>query len=291
MPRRGLLVEVGCLLAIGVIAWADFNTTPDARFSFLYLVPILVAGWWAGRAFALLCAVFSTAGVILNDVTFHSDGTGVVLLWNEFTRATTFAATAIVSQNLRRARDRLTREREEAFQLAIRDPLTGVYNRYFMREQLELLHSMAASYRRAYSVIALDLDGLKEVNDRFGHQAGDIALREFADDLRSSIRPGDIPVRIGGDEFLVVLPNTEVEDAVPIAERIVAAVRVRDGAPRSVAGVSAGVATWRAGRDTGEVLAVADRLLYITKRGGGKSVTAEPAELLRLELGTRTGYT
>ncbi|OLC55710.1 MAG: hypothetical protein AUH85_08535 [Chloroflexi bacterium 13_1_40CM_4_68_4] len=134
----------------------------------------------------------------------------------------------------------------------------------------------------------MDLDGLKELNDRSGHQAGDEALVRFAQDLRASIRPEDIPVRIGGDEFLVVMPDTEIADATPIAERIVAAVHAHTGSSHAVSGVSAGVATWRASRDIDQVLAIADRLLYVSKQhGSDKSVTSEPPELMRLELGTR----
>ena len=288
MRASALPLRVACLLVVAVIGWADFNTNPDARFGFVYLVPIVVAGWWAGRVFALLCATVATVALVLNDFTFHSNGFGLVLLWSEFTRATTFLAAALVSDSLSRSRDQLTSEREYAFQLAIHDPLTGVYNRYFMREQLELLHGIATSHRHPYSVIALDLDGLKELNDRAGHQAGDDALVQFAEDLRASIRPGDLPVRIGGDEFVVVLPDTEVTDAIPIAERVVAAVRERKDSHHSVTGISAGVATWRPDRDIDQVLAVVDRLLYVSKRhGADRSVTSEPAELLRLELGTQ----
>jgi diguanylate cyclase (GGDEF)-like protein len=284
-PNLGL--QVACLAALAALGVVDFNTSPDARFGFIYLVPISVAGWRGGRLFGLLCAAVAAATIVVNDVTFRSAGTGVVLLWNEFTRSTTFAVAAIVSANLRRSRDRLRAEREDAFQMAIRDPLTGVYNLYFMREQLELLHRLAAGHRRGYAVIALDLDGLKEVNDRFGHQTGDEALRAFARILREAIRPGDIPVRTGGDEFLVILPDADPRDATPIAQRIVDAVRAEAVAPDHVAGASAGVATWRPGRSIDEVLAAADRLLYAGKHQGGRSVNAEPDDFLRIELEAR----
>ncbi|TMD57574.1 MAG: GGDEF domain-containing protein, partial [Chloroflexi bacterium] len=73
-------------------------------------------------------------------------------------------------------------------------------------EQLRLLHSLATRHGRAYSVIAIDVDHLKQVNDTFGHEMGDAALRGLANALRRTLRASDVPVKTGGDEFLVLLP-------------------------------------------------------------------------------------
>ena len=183
IPRtRRLTVALACGIAVGAIGVTDVTTGPEFRFGFLYLAPIVVAGGWAGRGYALTCAAAGIALLLVNDVMLRSEATGLGLLWNEFTRATTFFASALLSAHLRQAWDRLRHEKEDAFSLAIRDPLTGVYNRIFLREQIQLLDALATRHGRPYCVIALDLDGLKELNDREGHAAGDEALSSFASD-------------------------------------------------------------------------------------------------------------
>jgi diguanylate cyclase (GGDEF)-like protein len=93
------------------------------------------------------------------------------------------------------------------YELAILDPLTGLYNRRFSEEHLRA--EIARAERHAYPlvVLLLDLDNFKEINDRFGHSAGDLILKEFARNLNRAIRGSDIAVRLGGDEFLVILPE------------------------------------------------------------------------------------
>jgi diguanylate cyclase (GGDEF)-like protein len=152
---------------------------------------------------------------------------------------------------------------------AFTDGLTGLYNRHFMAEQLGLLHGAATRGRRMYSVVAFDADGLKGVNDAYGHETGDLALRHLADIVRRNIRAADIPVRTGGDEFVVILPDTDLAGAVRAAEHIVAAAESeRTASPFGALGVSAGVAEWREDRTAEEVLRIADTLLMQAKRAG-----------------------
>ena len=113
------------------------------------------------------------------------------------------------------------RERADKFYgLAILDPLTGLYNRRYGEECLrkEVMRAERQNYDLA--VIVLDLDRFKEINDQFGHAAGDLVLKEFANRLRRSIRACDVPVRIGGDEFLVVLPECPRENVHIILSRL-----------------------------------------------------------------------
>ena len=152
---------------------------------------------------------------------------------------------------------------------AFTDGLTGLYNRHFMAEQLGLLHGAATRGRRTYSVVAFDADGLKGMNDAYGHDTGDLALRRLAEVVRRNIRLADIPVRTGGDEFVVILPDTDLAGAVRAAEHIVAAAESeRTASPFGALGVSAGVAEWREGRTAEEVLRLADTLLMQAKRAG-----------------------
>lgn len=164
---------------------------------------------------------------------------------------------------------------EAAAHQAFTDGLTGLYNRHFMAEQLGLLHGAATRGRRSYSVIALDADGLKRVNDTHGHETGDLALRRLAEVVRRNCRAMDIPVRTGGDEFVVILPDTSLAGALRAAEHIVSAAdSERRANPHATLAVSAGVAEWREGRTAEEVLHAADLLLVQAKRlGKGRAIS------------------
>lgn len=167
---------------------------------------------------------------------------------------------------------------ETARRQATTDGLTGLYNRRFFEEQMRVAHSLAERHGEGYSVIAIDLDRLKSLNDTMGHEAGDEALRAFAATMRTTLRGSDIAARLGGDEFVVLASRTATSDAVHTAERILADLRTRARAAPYLSG-SAGVASWRAGRSAQEVLQAADAMLYRAKSAGRDRVVAEDQPL------------
>jgi diguanylate cyclase (GGDEF)-like protein len=163
---------------------------------------------------------------------------------------------------------------EDARKLADRDPLTGFFNHRFLHERLgeEVVRTQRA--RRPLSVLMLDLDDFKLVNDTFGHLFGDRVLTWTADLIRSTLRVSDIPARYGGDEFAIILPETDRDEARRAAERILDAFREHAfvGEQRGPVpiGASIGVATYPAdGRYATDLIAAADRALYRVKRDGG----------------------
>ncbi len=165
---------------------------------------------------------------------------------------------------------------ETAQRQATTDGLTGLHNRHFLQEQLRLLHSLATRHGQSYGVVALDVDGLKQVNDTFGHEMGDLALRGFANTLKRTIRTSDVGVRTGGDEFLVLVPHGGLEDARILAERIREAVELQGRSePHTAVTVSAGVSAWRAGRTVEQVVEAGDAMLYAAKRAGKDRVMVE----------------
>ncbi len=164
---------------------------------------------------------------------------------------------------------------EDARKLADRDPLTGFYNHRFLHERLgeEVVRTQRA--RRPLSVLMLDLDDFKLVNDTFGHLFGDRVLTWTSELIRSTLRGSDIPARYGGDEFAIILPETDTAEAHKAAERILDAFRDQafQGEQRGPVpiGASIGVATYPAdGRTATDLIAAADQALYRVKREGGR---------------------
>lgn len=169
-------------------------------------------------------------------------------------------------------------------ELATRDSLTGLYNHRHFFELLDAEISRAERHGLELAVIMLDLDrahGLKTVNDNYGHQAGDHLLQELAARLRSMVRRADVIARYGGDEFVILAPQTGPEQAAVLAERICTTLREM---PFIVKGhearitVSIGVAALRPGRGhtASSLVGLADQALYAAKKGGGNQVAIAP---------------
>lgn len=163
---------------------------------------------------------------------------------------------------------------------AISDVLTDLYDRRYFDQALHRETERCHRYGTPVSVLLLDLDDFKDVNDRFGHQAGDEVLRHMGDLIRAHVRGADIPCRVGGDEFAVILTDTPQADAVNMAQRLrmgVASWFERHevhGRTLSLT-VSGGVATMPLDADgADELYAGADRALYEAKRRGANQISA-----------------
>ncbi|MFI0795979.1 diguanylate cyclase [Micromonospora rubida] len=167
------------------------------------------------------------------------------------------------------------RVHEEAQRLSLTDPLTGLWNYRYLRESIRREVERASRFGRMLSVLALDLDRFKMVNDTWGHAAGDAVLAEFARRLRGEIREVDLAFRQGGEEFVLLLPETDARGATTVAERLGAAVRdapvALDGSGGVTIGVtvSVGIAVYPDHATTGQqVLDAADAALYAAKAAG-----------------------
>ena len=161
---------------------------------------------------------------------------------------------------------------------ATHDKLTGLYNRHFMVEILEKEFSRALRHQSDLSCLLLDLDNFKDVNDTFGHTFGDLVLREFSAGLDQNIRKSDISIRYGGEEFMVLLPNTGIAGAQNIAEKIRATCekkRYDDGHNSTTVTVSIGIASIKQHQliDDKEIVACADKALYRSKAEGRNRIT------------------
>src|SRR5262249_12564145 len=149
--------------------------------------------------------------------------------------------------------------------LAMVDPLTGLYNRRFAEHRL--VAEVARSERTGHplTVLTLDLNNFKEINDTYGHPAGDEVLQAFAGRLNSVIRGSDLAVRLGGDEFLVVLPECKVDQLKLVLSRLSSLEIMWDGVRIPVT-FSAGSQQYEPGETPEEMLARADKALYESKR-------------------------
>jgi diguanylate cyclase (GGDEF)-like protein len=165
----------------------------------------------------------------------------------------------------------LGRHADALADLSRTDPLTGLRNQRAFDERLEEEVTRAGRYGEPLSVLILDIDALKAINDRSGHDAGNEALRAVATALRRGARQSDLAARIGGDEFAVVAPSADARDALALGERIRSL--VADGTDGIT--VSVGVATLDRERKTpGALVRAADRALYQAKRDGRNRVAS-----------------
>lgn len=167
---------------------------------------------------------------------------------------------------------------ERALQSALKDPLTGLYNRAAMNDALSREIKLARRNKSPVSLILIDIDHFKTINDTYGHSVGDTVLRSLASTITSCIRTTDILARFGGEEFSIVLNNTDVAGAKLLAERIGQAARSAscevNGKP-VVYTISLGVATLQTQDDERSLFERADKGLYEAKRAGRDRVVVK----------------
>jgi len=170
----------------------------------------------------------------------------------------------------------LEEKNRELQELAYYDPLTGLPNRRFFFEHASLIFEEVKRYEKPLSLLVMDIDHFKKINDTYGHDVGDLVLKTFADILRGIVRKSDICARLGGEEFAVLLPNTDLEGARVLAERIRATVAknpVEHGSIVIAFTVSIGVSQYRKGmQGIDELIKEADIALYRAKEGGRNRV-------------------
>jgi two-component system cell cycle response regulator len=192
---------------------------------------------------------------------------------------------ARVRTQVRRKRytERLRDNVQLSIELAITDGLTGLHNRRYMESHLGTLVEQAAARGKPIAILVLDIDFFKAVNDNYGHDAGDDVLREFAIRLRKSIRGIDLACRLGGEEFVIVMPETDMAVATAVAERLRRRIAAEpfpiDGGRLNIeVTISIGIAALETGEDNAAaMLKRADQALYRAKRDGRNRVVADAA--------------
>jgi len=196
---------------------------------------------------------------------------GLVLIFNAYTIYQQVSVKRLRRDFSRRIEEmRVLQARAEEFErLAMVDSLTGLANRRFVEARLASEAARSARYGHPFTVISFDLDKFKQINDAYGHLAGDKVLKEFARRLASAIRKSDIAARMGGDEFLVLLPECSTSQVQILLDRL-RPMETEFGGAKIPICFSAGWVGYEKGETTEQFLDRADRTLYTEKRSGKK---------------------
>lgn len=264
-----MLVFLG-LVMVGLLAALDWWTGPYVSLAVFHLIPITAVAWYAGRAPAVFLAAISGASWFL-DIrdAMPRDLPVAVVMWNCTVRITYFLVVTWLVSALKAVADhhRL---------LATTDDMTDVPNR---RAFLAAAAREIARLRRSpapLTVIYLDCDNFKAVNDRYGHAAGDDLLCWVARVLRCNVREQDMVARIGGDEFVIMLPECGVEAAAHVVAKLRSLLSETMSANQWEVTFSMGVVTYRdPPRNVEDLLHSADALQYAVKRAGKNNVLHE----------------
>lgn len=180
-----------------------------------------------------------------------------------------------VNDQLQMTQEELKLKNEQLHELSVTDKLTGVFNRHHLDQVLTEKHAQALRYQRPMSLVLFDLDYFKQVNDRFGHQAGDQVLQVFCDLVCACTRSTDIFGRWGGEEFLLVCPETTTADALKVAEKIRSALAAHVFEQGFVQHVSAGIMSLAPGMSLDQLISATDQRLYAAKNNGRNCVVAQ----------------
>lgn len=240
---------------------------------------------WSSTVAVLLLLTLAVASFAFPSILSHDEG-GYSFYLNQAVRALVamvllFAVYLIYQQLLiNRLRTQLADQIQslakveslasEVYKLAALDQLTGLYNRRSGEQRLAQEISRAQRHGRPLTVLLMDLDGLKQANDRFGHAAGDIVLKGFAERVQRAIRGSDLAVRLGGDEFMVLLPECRVEEVRHVLARV-EGLEVTYNNEKIPCRFSRGWTDYKPGESPQDLLKRADDALYENKRSGKQS--------------------
>ena len=266
LPRVAVLL-LGLALIAG-IAWLDNVTGPKLLLNVFYLLPVMLVAWvTASTAYGLL-AVLAT--FLVGPLESYLDGLGFyslpVAAWNAGMRTAVFCIVLLLLAEVRKLVARLQEQ-------SLTDELTGLANRRAFLDVAAREIERSRRYRHELSLAYLDIDAFKAANDRFGHAVGDRVLIALAGLARATARSVDTVARIGGDEFVILMPETDAPAALPLVERLRAACSRAASTGAEPVTCSIGLVTFeRAPSDLEELLTSADALMYEAKAAGGDGV-------------------
>jgi diguanylate cyclase (GGDEF)-like protein len=266
---RSLLISVGSVIVL-LVGILSHIAGPQLSLTIFYMIPIALVTWFTGRSIGFIFSILSALAWLIADLTSgatysYSD----IPYWNGVSRlGSLFILTFILST----LKNTLKQEKE----YSRIDFLTGIRNRRYFIELVNMEINRGRRYGHPFTMVCIDLDNFKTVNDCFGHSTGDILLRLVAHTIQENIRVTDTVARLGGDEFAILLPETGRNVAEAIlhkVQKINLDIMRRHGWPVTL---SIGVVTFTSPPSTvDETLRISDQLMYSAKNNGKNSIQYE----------------
>jgi diguanylate cyclase (GGDEF)-like protein len=255
-----LFLGLVLILAIGVI---DFVTGYELAFSLFYVLPIALITWLTDRRFGLAASVISAIVWLVADLASqHVYSNPLIPIWNTLIRLAFFVIITLLLSALRMA---LQRESE----LARVDYLTGALNSRYFYDLAQREIDLFQRYQHPFTLAYLDLDNFKAVNDQLGHATGDQVLRKVVSSVKANLRKTDMVARMGGDEFVMLLPETNQKSAEVVLSRLQLHLLEEMHNNDWPITFSTGVLTCTAAPDSpDELVMLADDLMYAAKHDG-----------------------
>jgi len=261
---QGAQIAIGTFL-VSAIAALDWVTGPEVSVSLLYAVAVIGVTWLGTRRHGFLVSGLAAAES-LGAHALADGGLAVNAVWNTATRLGVLLVIAALVSALASS---LVEQRNRAMV----DPLTGAMNRRSFQLIAERERLRAGRTASPLSLAYFDLDDFKNVNDRLGHPVGDRLLRVFAAAMRAGIRGSDVLCRMGGDEFVLLLPDTDARQAVVVVDRVRGVLTECCRSEETRVTASVGIATYRFPPATVDAMITgADELMYRAKARGGDTV-------------------
>lgn len=250
-----------------VVGFLDFITGAEIRATPLYFLPVSLAAWRLGRIGATLAVVSAVLiWIVSNSAAGMQYSARFVWAVNAVSQSLAFGTVAAL---LYWARTLLERER----QLSGTDSLTGLANVRAFRSAMAMIVAASQRSGRPLTLAYIDLDNFKCVNDRYGHGRGDALLRDVARSIRSTIRVTDSAARMGGDEFALCLPDTDVAQAQVLLERLRVSLAAAFAQDDCQVSASIGAFCWeRPPASVDAMIAAADEKMYAVKKAGKNRV-------------------
>jgi len=260
-------VIVLALATIAIIGHLDRVTGTQLSATVFYLVPVAVASWYIGRPAGRFMAVAAGVMQVTADLLADTGAPPVpIIVWNA---AMIIVLSFVVGEVLTRLHASLDAERG----LARTDALTGLANVRSFLELAQIELDRSRRYSRAFTVVSMDLDNFKSVNDSLGHATGDKLLSEVGLILRANLRRVDTVARLGGDEFSLLLPETDQEQAAIALSHVRIALRQLESEYGPAVQASVGAVTFATPPDTvADMLRLADATMYRAKAAGRNCV-------------------